>query len=300
MSFENYDWSDVVPIEQDDGPDPLAQIAYDPEYSKAMGYFRALAQKNEHSERALTLTEKIIEHNPAHYTIWHYRQQILFSLNKDLYEELDFIRNQVEQNPKNYQLWHHRQVIVEKLKDCSLESSFTEEVLNDDSKNYHAWTYRQWVIRTFNLWDNELSFVEKLLEKDIRNNSAWNQRYFAIFYNPTKPSEEFLEQEVQYGITKIKLAPNNISPWNYVKGVIAKSKLKIDVLEELCKTLYQQGIISPHALGCLVDIYEDRAKCGSINEKELGIQTCILLAEQHDTIRQKYWNYRKHVLTSIA
>ncbi|CAG8495213.1 14913_t:CDS:2, partial [Dentiscutata heterogama] len=104
MPFENYEWSDVVPIEQDDGPDPLAQIAYDPEYSKAMGYFRALSQKNEHSERALTLTEKIIEHNPAHYTIWHYRQQILFTLNKDLNEELDFIQKQVEQNPKNYQL----------------------------------------------------------------------------------------------------------------------------------------------------------------------------------------------------
>ncbi|CAG8495191.1 14912_t:CDS:2 [Dentiscutata heterogama] len=138
------------------------------------------------------------------------------------------------------------------------------------------------------------------MEKDIRNNSAWNQRYFAIFHNPTKPSEEFLGEEVQYGISKIKLTPNNISPWNYVKGVIAKSKLKIDVLEELCKSLYQQDIISPHALGCLVDIYEDRVKCGSINEKELGIQACVLLAEQHDTIRQKYWNYRKHVLASIA
>ncbi|CAG8755636.1 8566_t:CDS:2, partial [Racocetra fulgida] len=174
-----YDWSDTAPIEQDDGPEPLAQIAYDPEYSKAMGYFRAISQKNEHSERALTLTEKIIEHNPAHYTIW------------------------------------------------------------------------QWVIRTFNLWDNELSFVEDLLEKDVRNNSAWNQRYFAIFYNPTKPSEEFLKKEVE---------------------IIAKSNIEITVLEELCKTYSQSDTISPHALGCLVDIYEDHVKRGLTDKKELGIK----------------------------
>lgn len=90
-----------------------------------MGYFRAISQRDERSERALILTERIIEYNPAHYTIWlvasltrsfktiilfdlyfrHYRQQILFSLNKNLYEELDFVKDQIDNNPKNYQLW---------------------------------------------------------------------------------------------------------------------------------------------------------------------------------------------------
>ncbi|GBB95266.1 hypothetical protein RclHR1_02500015 [Rhizophagus clarus] len=298
MTLEAELWSDITPIPLDDGPDPLAPIAYDAEYSEAMGYFRAISQKDERSERALQLTEKIIEYNPAHYTIWYYRQQILFSLDKNLYEELDFVKDQIDSNPKNYQLWHHRQVLVEKLMDASRELPFIDEILNDDAKNYHAWTYRQWVIKTFNLWENELDFVNKLLDKDVRNNSAWNQRYFTIFFNPTKPTEEFLTQEIEYVIEKIKMAPNNISPWNYIKGIIAKSNKDIGILEELCKEIENQDIISPHVMGCLVDIHESRARNGSAIDKEEGIKICTLLADKHDTIRKRYWGYRKIILAS--
>ncbi|RGB31747.1 hypothetical protein C1646_626790 [Rhizophagus diaphanus] len=299
MTLETEVWSDIKPIPLDDGPDPLAPIAYDTEYSEAMGYFRAISQRDERSERALKLTERIIEYNPAHYTIWHYRQQILFSLNKNLHEELDFVKEQIESNPKNYQLWHHRQVLVEKIMDASCELPFINEILNDDAKNYHAWTYRQWIIRTFNLWENELDFVNKLLDKDVRNNSAWNQRYFTLFFNPTKPTEEFLTQEIEYVIEKIKMAPNNISPWNYIKGIIAKSNKDIGILENLCKEIEKQDIISPHAIGCLVDIYESRARKGSATDKEEGIRICTLLAEKHDVIRKKYWEYRKVILASL-
>ena len=35
-----------------------------------MGYYRALVKNNEKSKRALDLTNEIIKHNPAHYTVW--------------------------------------------------------------------------------------------------------------------------------------------------------------------------------------------------------------------------------------
>lgn len=65
-------WADIEPFPQDDGgPNPLAAIAYTEGYSEAMSYLRAIMAKNEMSERALALTEDIIDMNAAHYTVWY-------------------------------------------------------------------------------------------------------------------------------------------------------------------------------------------------------------------------------------
>ena len=72
MYASNPACSDIVPIPQDDGPHPLAQIAYSDHYAQAMSYLRALmVGTGEMSERALLLTGDIIAMNPAHYTIWY-------------------------------------------------------------------------------------------------------------------------------------------------------------------------------------------------------------------------------------
>lgn len=68
---ENTAWEDVVPLPQDDGgTNTLAAIAYTDDYSEAMSYLRAVMANNEMSERALDLTEKVIDMNAAHYTVW--------------------------------------------------------------------------------------------------------------------------------------------------------------------------------------------------------------------------------------
>jgi len=64
-------WADVVPIPQDDGPNPFISIAYKPEYSEAMDYLRAVMAAGEHSKRVLGLTMDVISMNPAHYTVWY-------------------------------------------------------------------------------------------------------------------------------------------------------------------------------------------------------------------------------------
>lgn len=69
---EDPKWEDIIPLPQDEGgPNPLAAIAYTDEYSEAMSYLRAIMAKNEMSERALELTEDIIDMNAAHYTVWY-------------------------------------------------------------------------------------------------------------------------------------------------------------------------------------------------------------------------------------
>ena len=98
------DWADVKPIPQDEGPSPVVKIAYTDRFSETFDYVRACMHANEMSERALALTADACEQNPANYTVWCYRRQILKHLGSDLDEELRFIGEMIKRNPKNYQV----------------------------------------------------------------------------------------------------------------------------------------------------------------------------------------------------
>lgn len=69
----------------------------------------------------------------------------------------------------------------------------------------------------YSLFDGELNFVDQLLQDDIRNNSAWNQRYFVI-NNTTGFTEDVLKQEIEYTLDKIRIAKENESAWNFLRG----------------------------------------------------------------------------------
>lgn len=312
MSFIPYaqrpEWSDLPPIPQDDGPNPLVPIAYTEEYRSSMDQFRAVTRKNELSDRALELTWEIIQLNPAHYTVWHYRKNILFAMNKDLSEELDLIDELAEENPKCYQLWHHRQLIVAKLNDGSRELGFIANVLADDSKNYHAWSYRQWVVKKFDLWKNELAYIDSLIDIDVRNNSAWNQRYFVVRWGPEGCTEDVIKREIQYAITKIAMAQNNESPWNYLSGIAQITGIQSHPeIEVFCRDLLEssttnspQGRISPFLLACLVDICEDRLNRGDGGSASEAGKFCKMLETKHDVIRAKYWARRKEAVEALG
>lgn len=89
------EWSDVTPLPQDDGENPVVVIAYSDKcetflfteflcwiiliriplftVKDVFNYFRAVVASNEKSFRSLELTKDAVRLNPANYTVWQYR-----------------------------------------------------------------------------------------------------------------------------------------------------------------------------------------------------------------------------------
>ncbi|KAF2111341.1 hypothetical protein BDV96DRAFT_499374 [Lophiotrema nucula] len=292
------EWADIEPIAQDDGPHPLAAIAYTDEYSEAMGYLRAAMAKNEFSERVLGLTEHIIGLNAAHYTVWLYRAKTLETLNADLKQEIAWLNPTALSHLKNYQIWHHRQTIIEKLGSPEGESDFISTMLEQDTKNYHVWSYRQWLVQRFGLYtEEELNWTESMIEEDVRNNSAWNHRWFLVFGVPRdgrEVDEYTVQREIAYVQEAIRKAPQNQSPWNYLRGIFKQTKRSTEDLKtfalEFANVNKPDDIFSSHALDVLADIYAEEQK------KDEAKKALDLLATKFDPIRANYWNYRKVLL----
>jgi protein farnesyltransferase/geranylgeranyltransferase type-1 subunit alpha len=293
-------WSDVIPLPTDEGgPNPLAAIAYAADYEEAMSYLRAVMATNEYSERVLDLTEDVIDLNPAHYTVWLYRAATLFALKTDLRAELEWVSDTARAHQKNYQIWNHRMMVVGQLGDSTGEAEFVEEMFGLDGKNYHVWSYRQWLCRRFGLWgEGEMGFVGKMLERDVRNNSAWNYRWFLVNGREAEGVQgvtdgEVKKREVEFATKAISKAPQNPSPWNYLRGIAKTSGGGLKELKGLA-TEYADisepdGVRSSHALDLLADILADE-------DKQQAGEALDLLAGTYDPIRKNYWEYRKGLL----
>ncbi|EGG23451.1 protein prenyltransferase alpha subunit [Cavenderia fasciculata] len=297
------DWADVVPIEQDDGPNPICPIAYKDDFKEKLNYFRAIIKSNEKSSRALELTDSIIQDCPSNYTVWYYRREILKVIDFDLQEEFDYVGAMGESDPKNYQIWNHRRWLVETYNDNSRELEFIAERLQEDGKNYHAWGQRQWVLTHFKLsLTDELAFVDKMLKTDHRNNSAWNQRYFVIAqqYLSSTPSatslpQDVIKKEVDYAVSFIKYSPNNESPWSYLRGLYNGTSLNDEDLIKLLVEMKGKYIGCAHVLSLLIDIYVEQNKPESLTE---AVKICTSLMNNIDQIHRNYWQYRLSSLES--
>jgi protein farnesyltransferase/geranylgeranyltransferase type-1 subunit alpha len=318
----NAEWEDVAPFPQDDVvPKPLATISYPDAYVEATGYLRAIMAANEMSPRVLNLTADIINMNPAHYTVWFvqatfwciqsltqgriYRAQTLRKLKSDLHAELQWLAPLSLKHLKNYQIWHHRQSVIDSLGSWEGEYAFIDEMMQKDAKNYHVWSYRQWATKRFNLWDDadEMGYVEKLLVEDIRNNSAWNHRWYLVFGRPHgEPfaNKNVVDREVAFAEKAIRLAPQNESPWSYLRALYSKAygsaALKDSELASFAREfagLDGGEVRSSHALDVIAWVC-GREKGG---EQE-AVKALDMLAEKYDPVRANYWRYRKAMVNS--
>ncbi|XP_044757017.1 protein farnesyltransferase/geranylgeranyltransferase type-1 subunit alpha [Coccinella septempunctata] len=289
------EWKDIQPIPQDE-EDPVVAIDYSPQFTDVFDYFRAVVKKGEKSKRALKLTQDAVKLNPANYTVWQYRREILMELAEDLQAELNFVGGVILKQPKNYQVWQHRRILVEWLKDPSQEKNITECAINKDAKNYHAWQHRQWVVKKFSLYEGELDFTEKLIEIDVRNNSAWNHRYFTI-KNSTGFTEAVCRSEIDFTLKNIQKAKENESSWSYLRGLMLHNNEGLSGNEDItsfCEQLYESGNRSIFLLSNIIDMCKEQANKNCKDPKyplNRGINLCEELATKLDIIRANYWNY---------
>ncbi|KAG7561430.1 Protein prenyltransferase alpha subunit [Arabidopsis thaliana x Arabidopsis arenosa] len=309
------EWSDVVPLTQDDGPNPVVPIAYKEEFRETMDYFRAIYFSDERSPRALRLTEETLRLNSGNYTVWHFRRLVLEALNHDLFEELEFIERIAEDNSKNYQLWHHRRWVAEKLGPdvAGRELEFTRRVLSLDAKHYHAWSHRQWTLRALGGWEDELDYCHELLEADVFNNSAWNQRYYVITLSPLLGGLQAMrESEVSYTTKAILTNPANESSWRYLKALYKDDKeswISDSSVSSVClNVLSRTDCFHGFALSTLLDLLCDglrptnehkdsvRALANEEPDTSLANLVCTILGRV-DPIRANYWAWRKSKIT---
>ncbi|KAL9251583.1 farnesyltransferase/geranylgeranyltransferase type-1 subunit alpha-like protein [Drosera capensis] len=311
------EWSDIVPLPQDDGPNPVVPIAYTDEFRETMSYFRAVYVADEKSPRSLWLTERTIRLNPGNYTVWHFRRLVLEALDADLLSELDFVGNIAKSNSKNYQIWHHRRWLAEKLGAAAMskELEFTKKILSTDAKHYHAWSHRQWVLQALGGWEDELDYCHVLLTDDIFNNSAWNQRYFVVTRSPHLGGLKAMrDSEVDYSIKAILAYPENESPWRYLQGLFkdaAKSLISDPRISSMCLEVLLGKRFCVFALDMLLDLitygfqptpeFNDAVNALHTHESDssLGETICSIL-ESIDPLRANYWAWRKTKFPALA
>jgi protein farnesyltransferase/geranylgeranyltransferase type-1 subunit alpha len=294
-----------------------------------MAYLRAVMQAKEYSERCLRLTEHIINMNPAHYTVWLYRAANIFALKLPIPDEIAWLNRVALANLKNYQIWHHRHLLVENYFPtiasdpvtlstfAAAERSFLQQILAEDTKNYHVWSYRSYLVGKLNLFADadELRAIESMIDDDVRNNSAWSHRFFLVFSNPAHASPGFaatesdpkvpapvVDREVEYAQEKIRLAPQNQSGWNYLRGVLVKGGRKLGSVEEFAEEFVKglgegeesEDVLSTHALDLLAEIYAEKG------DKEKADLSLRRLGMKWDRIRVGYWEWRRKCLEVSA
>lgn len=191
--------------------------------------------------------------------------------------------------------------------------AFIKEMFDEDSKNYHVWSYRQYLVKKLSLFNSptELSSVEDLLREDVRNNSAWSHRFFLVFSNPeyctagTKATEfdagipdGILDREIEFSKAATFEAPQNQSPWNYLRGVLRKGGRGLgsqscfagEFVKGMEKGEGEEEVRSSHALDFLAEVWAEEGK-GELADKALR-----LLGERYDRIRKNYWEWRRGLL----
>ena len=154
------------------------------------------------------------------------------------------------------------------------------------------------------------------MQQDRRNNSAWNHRWFVTHHGrstQTVLTADQADKELTYIMTHPDVAlrgdANNESPWRYYVAVIKEQIFALQdgasVIQLLCRAVKDIETVrsqissvenAPNATGALVDVLEWK---GDADAMQQALELCHSLANEHDHIRQKYWNFRAQNVQTV-
>ena len=230
---------------------------------------------------------------------------------------------------------HHRQTMMSHIATLPpSEIPFLSLMFSLDAKNYHVWSYRQWLVRHFSLWDSEVPIINTLLAQDVYNNSAWNHRWYVLFCRRADPGlhsikssrgvfnpedKDLVQEEIIFVKEKIYVAPQNQSPWTYLRAILRHTSTPLSDLVSFAEGFVTPNLLllfhcnnnnskiinnsdentenqikSSHALDFLAGAYAEQG------ENEKAGKVLELLGTKADPIRKNYWEFRRRELGLVG
>jgi protein farnesyltransferase/geranylgeranyltransferase type-1 subunit alpha len=331
-------YEDIIPIEQDEGPNPVARIDYNAEYVILMNTFRGILSIGEKTIRVYYLTERILEHNPANYTVWHYRRDIIRSLMND------YITNQQQQQQLS-DIQQQQQQQQQQSKDNIIEEEiiFMDKFSTENPKNYQIWYHRRALVEimiTYDMYNNndsikfiinkELDFCELVCDTDNKNYHSWAHRQWILktfnywdneiqyinkmIINDSRNNsawnqrwfvihnndinDNIIRNELIYTINSINNIKLNESSWNYLRGLANHHHIIKNDIKEYCNKLVNDTDYNNHFAVALL---------AALREEDNSKESLEELEQFYhhlaaiDPIRKKVWNKKvEHIRQRLA
>lgn len=185
MLYTGYDWTDLIPVPQDDGHDALVRIYYTDKYNQASSLLRAVicaagpagVDGIEQTERVVALTRTLVELNPGHVTAWHCRLVALHKAGaKAIPKNTWLIPGLFSDQTRNNTDEEAGSVFIE-------DYTWLDAITRRTAKNFQIWHYRQCLAPTNSMsffpelatayHTRERAAIKEALAVDVKNYHAW-------------------------------------------------------------------------------------------------------------------------------
>ncbi|EAY00205.1 prenyltransferase alpha subunit, putative [Trichomonas vaginalis G3] len=282
LHYDEYqDYKDLTPLPLPEQIPGFFEIKYTDDYKQLFGYFFALYTKQEYSQRALNLCNKVISKFCLHYSAWQYKQRILEHIDFDVKEVQREVETLIKSDTKIYQAWTFYEWLIDRQKEPLDPMPLLENVFRQEPKNFHAWSFVIWYAKRWNNPEPLYQLALYHIDLDARNNSAWSARMTLSEMLNKDPAAEFED-----AVKSIREIPRNESVRNYLLGLCEKYPEFVPKLVEIANELKEKDPTNPASYRLLLH------KATLDKNQEMINELCDNLIK-YDGIRANYYNLLK-------